>query len=432
MGKKIGKICAVVAAILIVLAGVLYGSYKLWIDPYRGTVEEFAPSEYGMDDTLSGEEAREDLAYLMKCLKRRHPAWLDGSGKDKLVQAQYEKEKSSIGESVSLLELYRAASRIVATLHDGHTRVYLQNDDERYVDDFELIHSYGNPVTINGISSQELLNTYKEMCSYETDYYAEACFWGNGIVTESILQMCGVDTSDGVTMTFQVNGKEITHKFQFVSLDLVKGYQAGEEDGKWVYYDIDKENDLGIFTLKSCVCDEEYERVLGEFFQKVLRKDIGNVVVDLRGNGGGNSWVANEFLQYIDVEEYKSWDCGVRLGPYLKENKDIVYQNQKKAAVFKGNLYVLTDTWTYSAAMDFAMLIQDNGLGTIVGSPSGNLPDSYGDCLFFQLPNSGMPLTVSYKRWYRIDKSKAGEPIMPDIIVEPEKALEKVYELIRS
>ena len=100
--------CAVVAAILIVLAGVLYGSYKLWIDPYRGTVEEFAPSEYGMDDTLSGEEAREDLAYLMKCLKRRHPAWLDGSGKDKLVQAQYEKEKSSIGEFVSLLELYRA------------------------------------------------------------------------------------------------------------------------------------------------------------------------------------------------------------------------------------------------------------------------------------------------------------------------------------
>lgn len=231
MGKKIGKICAVVAAILIVLAGVLYGSYKLWIDPYRGTVEEFASSEYGMDDTLSGEEAREDLAYLMKCLKCRHPAWLDGSGKDKLVRAQYEKEKSSIGESVSLLELYRAASRIAATLHDGHTRVYLQNDDERYVDDFDLIHSYGNPVTINGISSQELLNTYKEMCSYETDYYAEACFWGNGIVTESILQMCGVDTSDGVTMTFQVNGKEITHKFQFVSLDLVKGYQAGEEVG---------------------------------------------------------------------------------------------------------------------------------------------------------------------------------------------------------
>lgn len=93
---------------------------------------------------------------------------------------------------------------------------------------------------------------------------------------------------------------------------------------------------------------------------------------------------------------------------------------------------MLTDTWTYSAAMDFAMLIQDNGLGTIVGSPSGNLPDSYGDCLFFQLPNSGMPLTVSYKRWYRIDKSKAGEPIMPDIVVEPEKALEKVYELNRS
>lgn len=43
---------------------------------------------------------------------------------------------------------------------------------------------------------------------------------------------------------------------------------------------------------------------------------------------------------------------------------------------------MLTDTWTYSSAMDFAMLIADNDFDIIIGQPSGNLPDGYGDCLF--------------------------------------------------
>lgn len=91
---------------------------------------------------------------------------------------------------------------------------------------------------------------------------------------------------------------------------------------------------------------------------------------------------------------------------------------------------MLTDTWTYSSAMDFAMLIADNDLGIIVGQPSGNLPDGYGDCLSFQMPNSRLAIGVSYKKWYRVDQTRAGEPLMPDVETASEEALEKVYELI--
>jgi len=41
-------------------------------------------------------------------------------------------------------------------------------------------------------------------------------------------------------------------------------------------------------------------------------------------------------------------------------------------------------------------------------------------------------LCVSHKRWYRIDRSKSGQPIRPDYEVESSEALEKVYELIRE
>lgn len=433
MKRKTGVIaCAVIAGILL-LGGAAYGGYRLWIDPHRGTVQEFLETEYTADDMLSRQQAEEDLEYLMKCMRERHPAWLDGSGKDQLAEQQYEKELSLLNEEVSFMELYRAAARIAATLHDGHTYVSWQdNTEDEFIDDFDFLRSCGNPLTINGVDSEEILAAYKEICSYEREEYAEARFWGNVVVSKSALELCGVKTGDQVAMTFEQDGREAEHTFSFVPLDQVNGYQKEAEDTPWVSYEINEEKNAGIFTLTTCNCNEEYRQVLDDFFREVTEKGIENVIVDLRGNGGGSSMVADEFLKYIDVDSYDGWDNAVRMGNYLMKNEDVVHDNKKKEQVFSGKLYVLTDIWTYSSAMDFAMLVQDNRLGMVVGEASGNLPDSYGDCLYFQLPNSGLALSVSYKRWYRIDQEKAGEPILPDVEVDSKEALQKVYDLIEK
>ena len=436
--KKISKrktagivLLSIIGMIFAILAGV-FAYYKLCMDPHRGTVQEFSDS-CSMDELLSGKEAKEDLKYVIEHLQERHPAWLDGS--DELMaaaEAQYEKEAAGIGKEISVLELCRAASRITAKLHDGHTYIKWNNDaQERYIDDFTQLRTYGNPVAVDGVPVDEIFDTYREMASYELEFYAERLFFGSAIVREQSLDMCGIDTSDGVVITFEKDGGQEEYTYQFVPLEEVKGFEQGGEDTPWVFWQIDKENSVGIFTLTACVYNEEYKRTLDEFFSEVFAENIRNVVVDLRGNSGGNSWVANAFMTYLNVDKYASWDCAVRYGWYLLENKDIEYINQKKEQVFDGEVYVLTDNWTYSAAMDFAMLIGDNGIGTIVGEPSGNLPDSYGDCLYFQLPNSGLMMSVSHKKWYRVDKTRSGEPLMPDYEVAADKALEKVYELIR-
>lgn len=429
--RKTGKILLIMLCSLLIICVGLFTYYKLCMDPYRGTVKEAAYSK-NLDDVLSEEEAKEDLAYLMACFRGHHPAWLEESNEQvAAVEAQYAAELASMGQEVSALELYQAASRIAGKLHDGHTYLYWKGETYLYIDDFTQIKEYGRPLTIDGVSSEEVCAAYKEVASYELDFYAEYLFDANVIFSEDALRLCGVDTSDGVVMTFDKDGEKEEYHYRFVPIQEVKGYEYSEEEQPWVYYEIDKENNVGIFTLTACVDNAEYRKVLDDFFSEVFAERISNVVVDLRWNGGGNSWVANEFIRYLDVEEYQSWDASIRYGWYLLENKDIIYQNQKKEQVFDGEVYVLTNNQTYSSAMDFAMLIADNHLGTIVGSPSGNLPDSYGDCLRFQMPNSKLVLSVSYKRWYRIDHTKSGLPIMPDYEVEDSEALEKVYELIQ-
>lgn len=81
----------------------------------------------------------------------------------------------------------------------------------------------------------------------------------------------------------------------------------------------------------------------------------------------------------------------------------------------------------------FTTLIRDNNLGKVIGEPSGNKPSAYGDLLLFQLPNSKLPLTLTYKYFSRPDISKdLEEAIMPDYPIKQEQAIEELYRIINN
>ena len=106
------------------------------------------------------------------------------------------------------------------------------------------------------------------------------------------------------------------------------------------------------------------------------------------------------------------------------------YKVEKKENAYKGKVFILTDVFTFSSAMDFAMFFKDNNLGTVVGEAAGNMPDAYGDVLSFTVPNSKLAFSVSFKKWHRIDQSKSGEPIKPDYECKSQEALDYAKQLI--
>ncbi len=77
------------------------------------------------------------------------------------------------------------------------------------------------------------------------------------------------------------------------------------------------------------------------------------------------------------------------------------------------------------------MLIQDNHLGKVVGEPSANAVNGYGDITCFYLPNTGLFLQISTKKWYRIDDGNPNEYVMPDYPCESNDCFEKLYEIIK-
>jgi C-terminal processing protease CtpA/Prc len=79
---------------------------------------------------------------------------------------------------------------------------------------------------------------------------------------------------------------------------------------------------------------------------------------------------------------------------------------------------------SFSSSTLLLTLARDNGIGTIVGEPSGGKPSHYGDVLYCTLPNTATMVTVSHKHFVRPDKAIDEESLAPDVWVElndPEK-----------
>lgn len=428
--KKIVKKITAAAAFIIIVSAALYFVYQFFFNPRRGEADLIEDS-MPLSEVLSRDEALKDIEYLYQKLKYHHPAWLETNINVEKINSMFTSYRKELPNTITTVQLWRDVSFILSVLHDGHTMLLWNNPgEELYIDDFTIPSLYSNPVKINYQNIEDILSEYLKLTSYEYDFYAMRRFFDSAIYTKSSLDFLGVDTSTGVTYTYLEDGKPVNFYFEFVPYEQAKKENSEVQDTTWVWYSIDEEQSLGIFTLTSCDLNEEYYSVLSAFFNEVHEKSIKNVAVDLRGNGGGHSGVANAFLQYINVDTYVSWDSSVRYGPLLWKNENIVVNNLKKDPVFSGELYVITNVYSYSSAMDFAMLIKDNNLGHIIGEPSGNSPDSYGDNLYFQMPNSKLYFTVSHKKWYRVNKDKAGLPIEPDYECASADAVETLYKII--
>lgn len=108
------------------------------------------------------------------------------------------------------------------------------------------------------------------------------------------------------------------------------------------------------------------------------------------------------------------------LEPGLHKHDGGVIEAALRPERFTGTLFVITSNQTYSAAADFATIVQDNDMGIIIGEPTGGKPNSYGSSIVLQLPESKAKAAISYKWFERPDKGAStydADSLAPDIYV---------------
>ena len=259
------------------------------------------------------------------------------------------------------------------------------------------------------------------------------------IVTEDGIDYLGFNIANGIEYTLTSKDGTVRNEncylddfipwYEYVELYDSENTDTTEES--FVRYEIDEENSIVILHLDECEYNSEYINTVRKMFEKEKDKNIKNVAVDLRFNGGGNSQVVNEFLKYFDIDSYKTGSMGWRLGFLYLNMGNGIYSNEKyEDLLFKGNLYLLTSTSTFSSAMMFAQYVKDNNIGTIIGEAPGNNPNGYGEVSCFMLPNSRLYMQISTKRFYRADSKSTDELVYPDIECDSKNSMEELYRVI--
>lgn len=438
--KKTAKAIVNVLALFTVVVSI-FGSY---CNPYWNSISFRKDVNYyskSYNYQISSDEAKEDLKYAMKYLRKLHPALYKGVPDD--ISRQYEIVKKRIEQwdEISVNELAKETESIFSILKDGHTFVTGNYEDRKIMKYYHKWIYEGYEITaVNGISIDELL---KQMSGY---YSFEATSWeyellSDDIVTEAGIDYLGFDIDDGVEYTLtSADGRtriETCYLNDFLPWDEYAEFNdidnAKTSERSFVNYEIDTEKDIAILRLDQCKYNDEYVSCVRRMFEEIKDKGIGNVAVDLRYNGGGSSLVANEFIRYLDVDSYKVGSMGWRLGfIYLKIGSGISKNEKYKDLLFSGNLYLLTSARTFSSAMMFAQFVKDNNLGTIIGEAPGNDPNGYGEIAVFKLPNSQLYMQISTKRFYRAYKECTDDLVYPDIECKSELAMEKLYKLLNE
>ena len=111
------------------------------------------------------------------------------------------------------------------------------------------------------------------------------------------------------------------------------------------------------------------------------------VILDLRGNGGGNSSVADPLF------------AGLRQRRFLAES---------------GRLFAFIGSGTFSSALLNAITLKRDLGAILVGEPTGGRPNGYGEVRSFNLPNSGLPVSYSTK-FFRAWLEGDPESLFPDV-----------------
>ncbi|MDE6655800.1 MAG: hypothetical protein K2J85_02280 [Anaeroplasmataceae bacterium] len=385
------------------------------------------------DEVISYKDAKEDFNALKYHLERTHPMFKNGLTEEVKTAYNASLKRLQDKDKITVNDLRREIQSVLHLMGDAHTSTYDSGLGDTYLQAIPQKKSQGYNVTaINGKTVEQIYEDAKPYYCYETEAWISV-----DLGSLATLDFLGYIAP--FTYTWSNGDDEVVETYaesDFVSWDeyvtIRNQYYTASEPKDFVYYDIDEQKSLAILTLTECIYNQTYIDCVKEMFTEVKEKNIQNVAVDLRGNGGGSSMVGNEFIKYLPVDSYYDGPYDWRWGFCEFHSSPKISNNQYKNLLFDGNVYILTDYDSFSAAKDFAMLIQDNRLGKIVGESPANAVNGYGEITYFYLPNTGLYVQISTKKWYRIDNTNTDEYVIPDYPCESKDSFEKLYEVIGS
>lgn len=427
-------------------------------------------------------EVKQDLNFAFEKLTNIHPLFLDVNELSH-YKNQFSKIKESVKDSMTQNEVYPLLAPLFSSLNDGHTGIIIPMEQCK---EYTAAGGKSFPFFVDILNDSVFISFY---CGKDSSLFQ------NG---EQIREINGINATEIVkNMEPLFSGKaintkqrEIAKKFRFIiwmlygfednyellikdnqntikkmtvsgvtSTDFMKNIKRMPKSQK-NYYDLEINQiaKTAILKIKSFADLNGFCVFADSAFQKINECKVQNLVIDIRNNGGGRSIVVDSLMNYLTNKNYAQYKkIEVRISPELKEyykrrypdrldwineyNIDdlVVLDHNETSPInssnyFDGNLFLLTNNSTFSAAATFAGVFKDLKMGTIIGEETGGTISYFGDFWFLSTPNSKIKFYVSPKQFIQYGGEEYDKGVIPDYIVSDtdNSIINYTYDLIEK
>lgn len=412
-----------------------------------------------------------DISALMHAISQIHPDIYYACPQIKLVTAT-KAVLDNLPDSVSRIDIYNAAAPLVAMIGDGHTHLsfpyndllteelyrmpvlfYVQQDGtlQCRMSPNDIIPYKSRILSINGHKPEDIINS---MLPYESGERKHFRIMRIQTDFPALFQLLyGADSYD-IEYIDPVTNQVTTTTIKAMQWgDLCKRWISHETKNQVVSddysYTVDSINNVAIMDFRSFTDTEKMSAFADSMFTELREKNIGNLIIDIRNNGGGNSAVGDTLLRYIAPVPFRQFDRVIIKtsnllnkiedaddlpGVYLFENTDdVIAPRTEEEKHYNGKIYLLTSNFTFSSAADFSWVFKEIGTGTVIGEETGGMNVCFGDITMYEMPLSGLTCSISYKRFWHFNADENDiHGTLPDIEVPAQDALEKTLQLIKT
>lgn len=420
---------------------------------------------------LSKEQAQFDIDALVHTLNEVHPDMFSVCGMDAFM-SMANKIKKELPDSVNRIELYRYLAPLVSFIGDGHTQMSFPKNDLftkeslRFPLQLEInandstftteLDMFGIPknariLTINGVDNKTMIEKMMPYASGERNFFKL-------IVTNyqfpALFEL--FYNAPDYNIKYLLGGKIYTKKLKAATYDKIhaeinRNKDAQDKSRVANYsYSIIQGSNAAVMDFRSLEGRAAMANFADSMIADLNAKHIGNLIIDIRNNGGGDSSVGDMLFQFISKVPFYQFDKSfARISPVTQsllspeqcQKVGLYYNNEvgkinpfsDKSRHYQGKVWLLISHHTFSSASSFSWAFQHFNMGKVIGEESGGMSVSFGDILIYKLPVSGLKSYISYKRfWLPGSNEKNIHGTIPDFKVQADKALEYTLDLINK
>lgn len=424
---------------------------------------------------ISRDQASADIDTLMHTLSEVHPN-LYSQISEQSLNSQIADLKTNVLDSTNAIDLYKNLAPIIAQIGDAHTTMVLPYREVmikagRYIPVFPTINSntgrmlvkasvsncvpYDSEIlSINGISAKEMVDKMLTFVGGEREFFRLTLIDNNIMGLFHMLY-----PAQEYSITYMEPGSKNQKNITLQAVDA-NTLNAGlvlspkiqmlmkEHGGNQPYtFRIMDDSPVAVMNFDACMDVTGMQAFADSMFTTLRQRGIKDLIIDVRYNGGGNSNVGDVLLKYIAPKPFAQYGKTlIRVTPTTialtgnrYEKPDTLFYPENPASFheplpvehrFHGNVYLLISHTTFSSASSFAWAFKEADCGTIIGEETGGMSVHYGDVISFQLPNSGLAVNVSHKRFWLPEADENDiHGVMPDIACPQDEAFEVALKL---